>query len=190
VTDQLSQHPATPWVLVSILVLTWWLSQPDEGGLLEMDDPTARLVDYYVRDFRVTDTDINGQPTRILDAEEMRHYPSDDTTELELPELTIFRTDQPWTIVSEKGWLSGDGKLMLLSGEVVIDRQEGENNSPIRLLTSNLRVQPKQDYAETDEKVRVTSLDDRIDAVGMQAWFRKPGRIKFLSEVKGHYVPR
>lgn len=189
-TRSFAHHPAAPWVLVSILALTWWLSQPDDTGLLRLEDPTVRLVDYYVRQFRVTDTDIEGRPARTLVADEMRHYPSDDTTELEKPNLTIFRSGPPWTIISDKGWLSGDGNLMLLSGEVIIDRQEGENNSPVHLVTSNLRVQPRQDYAETDEKVRVTSLDDHVDAIGMQAWLRKPGRIKFLSEVVGHHVPR
>ena len=61
---------------------------------------------------------------------------------------------------------------------------------PMRMHTRDLRVQPRQDYAETDEKVRVDSDVDWLEAVGMQAWLRPPSRIKFLSQVKGHHVPR
>jgi lipopolysaccharide export system protein LptC len=60
----------------------------------------------------------------------------------------------------------------------------------MRIDTTNLRVQPHQDYAETDEHVRVVSEANWVDATGMQAWLRPPTRLKFLSEVTGYYVPQ
>lgn len=73
---------------------------------------------------------------------------------------------------------------------MLIEREAGTTTRPMRIVTSELRVQPSEDYAETDEKVRVESDADWLDAVGLQAWLRPPSRLKFLSQVKGYYVPR
>jgi lipopolysaccharide export system protein LptC len=91
---------------------------------------------------------------------------------------------------SETAWVSADGTLILLQGDVLITREGDSDDRPMRIVTSNLRVQPEQDYAETDEKVRVISETDWVDSIGMQAWMRPPSRLKFLSQVKGYYVPR
>lgn len=185
------QH-ATASLLIVAAMLTWWLAASNkEKPVPQLEDPTSKLVDYYVRNFKITYMNPEGLPARTLVAEEMRHYPHDDTTELDSPFLKIYRRPgQPWDIQSESAWMSGDGNLVLLSGEVYMDRKESEYNRPVTMVTKNLRIQPNEDYAETDEQVRVTSLEDKLDAVGMQAWLRSPGRIKFLSKAKGHYVPR
>ncbi|MCB1803263.1 MAG: LPS export ABC transporter periplasmic protein LptC, partial [Gammaproteobacteria bacterium] len=118
------------------------------------------------------------------------HFTDDDTTELQQPRLTVYQLDSPpWQVDADGALVSSDGSLILLSGEVAIERAGGSNSRPVRMTTRNLRVQPKQDYAETDEKVRVETDRDWLDATGMQAWFRPPSRLKFLSQVKGYYVP-
>ena len=90
---------------------------------------------------------------------------------------------------AEGALVSADGDLVLLSGDVLIERAGDADNRPMRIVTRNLRVQPREDYAETDEKVRVSSNADWLNATGMQAWLRPPSRLKFLSQVKGYYVP-
>ena len=69
-------------------------------------------------------------------------------------------------------------------------RAASPDTEPMRLLTQRLRIRPEEDYAETDDPVTITRGPDRVDAVGMQAWMRKPVRIKLLAEARGHYVPR
>ena len=72
----------------------------------------------------------------------------------------------------------------------MIERDAYLSAPATRIVTRDLRVQPAQDYAETDEHVRVETDVDWLEAVGMQAWLRPPSRIRFLSRVKGYYVPR
>jgi len=144
--------------------------------------------DYYVEDFTVTDMDIEGKLKQTLSAERMLHYPDDDSTELTEPHLIIYNENTPpWKIKSETGWVSGDGQLVLLNGAVKIDRVAAPGIRPVHIVTSNLRVRPKENYAETDEKARIRSLGDVQTSVGMQAWLDKPIRLKFLSKVRGHY---
>lgn len=132
-----------------------------------------------------------GIPAHRLTGDTLWHFTDDDTTELDTPHLTVFQDDEPpWEIDAEQAWVSADGSLVLLSGEVIIERAPGIETPPTTIITSNLRVQPREDYAETDEAVRVESESDWLDAIGMRAWLRPPSRITFLSDVKGSYVPR
>ena len=148
----------------------------------------AHTPDYYVEDFSVTNMDLDGKLEQTLSAERMLHYPDDDSTELTRPHLVIYEEGAPpWKIKSETGWISGDGQLMLLNGEVKIDRAAAPGIRPVHIKTRDLRVRPKENYAETDEKVRVRSLGDVQTSVGMQAWLNEPIRLKFLSKVRGHY---
>jgi lipopolysaccharide export system protein LptC len=107
------------------------------------------------------------------------------------PELLVFEGDlPPWRIRSERGWVSPDGELVLLLGEVHIDREEGPTTQPVHLVTRDLRVQPKDEYAETDQPVRSESGPHWVESRGLQAWLRAPVRIKLLAEVRAYYQVR
>ena len=174
-----------------VAIISWRAVQQEKPVSRSFTQGGARAIDYYVTGLDVTRMTAAGRPAHRLLAANLRHYSDDDTTELEQPHLTVFQDDAPpWEVDSETAWMSADGSLVLLAGEVLIEREGGAANRPMRILTRNLRVQPSEDYAETDEKVRVESEPDWLDAVGMQAWLRPPSRLKFLSQVKGFYVPR
>ena len=178
-------------VAIAVAIVSWQLVQQPPSSTPLMRKSGPREIDYYISGLDVTRMTIAGKPANRLRAENLRHYTDDETTELEKPRLTVYQDDSPpWEVDAEQAWVSADGSLVLLSGEVRIEREGDANNRPMRILTRDLRVQPEQDYAETDEKVRVDSESDWLDAVGMQAWLRPPSRLKFLSQVKGYHVPR
>jgi lipopolysaccharide export system protein LptC len=179
-------------LLIAAAALSWWLVQPDKTPVTaSAEQGSPRTIDYYVTGLDVTRMTPDGMPAHRLRAQALRHYTDDDTTELQLPHLTVYQADTPpWEVEAARAWLSADGSLLLLQGEVMIERDADSDDRPIRIITRQLRVQPREDYAETDEKVRVESDSDWLDAIGMQAWMRPPSRLKFLSQVKGYYVPR
>lgn len=174
-------------------IRTWQLAeQPATQGASPtlLEQRSGPRVDYYARNFQVVSTDAQGKPIRRLWAEQMRHYRDDNTTELDQPDFRVFAEDRPpIRINSENGWISADGEMVLLSGPTVLLREGSDTLAPLRIVTSNVRIQPNQDYAETDEKATVTSGASIVHTTGMQAWLRAPSRYKFLSEVRGHYVP-
>lgn len=185
-------RPFLALLLIATAVLSWWLVQQDGEPPVQPAERTGpRAVDYYVKGLDVTRMTPAGRPAHRLRAPQLWHFTDDDTTELQTPHLTVFQADAPpWEVDAARAWLSADGSLLLLHGDVLIEREGDAANRPMRIITRDLRVQPAQDYAETDEKVRVESDADWLDAVGMQAWMRPPSRLKFLSQVKGYHVPR
>ena len=92
-----------------------------------------------------------------------------------------------WRVRSERGWISSDGALILLQGEVHIERDAREGAHAMHMVTRDLRVQPKDEYAETDNPVQVRSGASWLESTGLQAWLREPVRIKLLADVRGHY---
>ena len=184
-------RPLLLLILLLGAVASWWSAQEEATAPQPLATEGPREIDYYVTGLQVTRMNRDGQPAHRLHVVSARHFTDDDTTELEKPHLTVFQaTDPPWEVHAVRALSSADGNLVLLSGEVLIERAGSDTTRPMRLLTRELRVQPRQDYAETDEKVRVETDSDWLDAVGMQAWLRPPSRLKFLSQVKGHYIPR
>ena len=191
-SKRLGRGPIITVALIGLAALSWWLTQEHITDKPAVEEQSAgKQPDFYIKGLALTTTDKDGQPTRTLSAQELRHFLHDSSTELVKAALTIH-TDQgtPWQITAESGWVSADGDLILLNGPTRLTREEGPNNRPLSLETRNLRIQPREGYAETDEKVTVISNQDRMEAVGLQAWLKRPTRIKFLSQVKGRYVPR
>ncbi len=174
-------------LLLALLGGSKWLAEIAEDKA-NLPEAAAHTADYFLDNFTNTVMGEDGKPYRRLSAERMLHFPDDDSTELTKPKITLFEKDSPpWRISSEQGWLSGDGDLLLLKGTVTIDREQANGIRPMHILTRNLRVQPKENYAETDEAITISSLGSRLQSKGMQAWFNKPVRMKFLTNVRGHY---
>lgn len=185
-------RPVLAVLLVAAALFSWWLVERPQATAPGQPEAYRgpRQVDYYVTGMDATRMTPAGVPAHRLRASQLRHFTDDDTTEFSEPRLTVFQGERPpWQVESERAWLSGDGSLLLLQGAVAIDRAGDATDPPVRIETRDMRVRPNEDYAETDEPVRVVSDKHRVDAVGMQAWMRPPSRLKLLSQVHGTYVP-
>lgn len=174
-------------ILLLLVLVTLWIARQSMQDETERSAPQHR-VDYYLEGVDTTLMDLSGRPSKRLVASRMTHFVDDDSTELESPRLTLYDLDRPpWRVRSETGWLSGDGEVLLLQGAVKIDRFAAPGVRPMHITTRDLRVQPRDNYVETDAEVHARSNQDRIDAKGMQIWLQQPIRIKLLANVRGHY---
>ena len=172
--------------MAALGALAWWLQQdaeppsPDEGD-------RERRPDYTVDNFTATTMDLSGRPHRRMAAVELRHYPDDDSNELQSPRLTLFEeSGPPWLLRSETAWISGDQKLIRLHGKVNIDREAGVTTRPVHMETSELLLKRDQEYAETDRPVRITSQSDWTTAEnGARIWLKEKLRVQLLGRVRG-----
>ncbi len=175
-------------LLLILLAGSQWLVETSNPANDDVPRETHN-ADYFLEHFTNTTMDVKGRPYRRLSADRLLHFPDDDSTELSNPYLTLFVENLPlWEIRSESGWVSGDGTLLLLNGPATLDRAASPAGEQLNIVTSNLRLQPENNYAETDEPITVKSPDSIVKSTGMQAWFSQPSRIKFLTKAKGHYA--
>lgn len=175
-------------LLVVLAGVSWYIG----NGLL--DPPPAEPVKvsqrpvHSLQGLRMAIYADDGSLSRRLNAKSLHGYPN-RTTELDAPTLSLIGERQTaWELRADQGWLSDDGELLLLSGPVQIERPASADQPPMRLETRDLRVQPEAKYAETDAPVHAVSLDNELNATGMQAWFGRPGRLKLLADVRARYA--
>jgi lipopolysaccharide export system protein LptC len=180
------------YLLLALLALaTWWgaeLLTPKEES---KPKPTVGKVDYYSRDIRRTVMDAAGHPKELLLAESLTHYENDNHTELRQPVLTLYDSNggSPWIIHAESALLPGDGETIYLQGEVLVEREAAPGVRPIRIETREARVQPDNNYAETDEALRVVSEGETLDGVGGQVWFGDNLKFNILADVRRVSIP-
>jgi len=92
-----------------------------------------------------------------------------------------------WLITSQEGRLDGSNEWFTLSQDVVA-RQTSEKQGEITITTSNLRLNTKEQFAETSKAVTMRAAKSQITGVGMRADMKRD-HIQLLSNVKGKYEP-
>jgi lipopolysaccharide export system protein LptC len=175
-------------ILVLLVGLSAWLGKSFEN---EDDDQAATTnpdgVDYYMENFTITSMNQQGQPRQDLSAARMEHYSSDDSTALTEPRIVVYKEGTaPWHINANRGWISADGEIVLLKGNVTIERPAENNKGTMKLSTSELRIRPDDEYAETDKAVVMEGDGTQTQAIGMRAYM-KQGKLHLLNRVRGRY---
>lgn len=176
---------ATYCALGVIALGTWWAAE----WLMPKEESTAKQtpgrVDYYSNHIRRTVMDETGRPKQLLVADTLTHYENDNHTELSQPVLTLYTQEgPPWIIEAESALLPGEGDEIFLNGAVLVHRDADQNGRTIRIETSNARVEPNQNYAETQDFVRVLSPPDTLTGTGAKAWFGDDLKFNILSNVR------
>jgi lipopolysaccharide export system protein LptC len=175
-------------VLVLLAGLSGWLGSTVEKKTAAGSSKTvSHDADLFFEGSVITTMGPDGKPKNKLVSEKVTHYPDDDTTEIIKPNITLYKGEQsPWHVTANRGWVSPDGDNILLRGDVVIDRPDARKGQAMRLVTSEIRIRPKDQYAETDKPVTMTSDSYKTQSVGMRIYL-KQGKLQLLGNVKGHY---
>ena len=175
-------------VLGLVVGVTAWLQ---DKAVPPAEEPAVlsskHTIDFYMEAYDATVMNEQGRPSHRIISPKMVHFPDDDTTELDSPYIVIYRKEgEPWRINAKRGWSASKNENILLTGDVVLDRNKSPYNAAMTLKTDKLRVRPDDEYAETDTPVVMTGQNQRTNANGMRAYLAK-GQIQLLDKVKTRY---
>ena len=187
ITEGLARLSAlSRYLLLGLLaLLSWWAAERfgppiEKGKKLE-----PGKVDYYSKGLRRTVMDEAGKPKELLVAEVLVHYEDDNRSELTKPVMTLYTQEgPPWVIYAETATLPGDGEQIFLNGAVLVLRDANQDGRTMRIETSNARVQPDNNYAETDEDIRVISPPDYMTGTGAKLKFGDGIEYSVLANVR------
>jgi len=181
------------WVPMVVLVVlavasTLWLA-----GLGDEDEKSKRFLghapDVTMEEFEVTTMGEDGSPLRRLSAAYMAHFNDTGTKELKHPHLVVYQEQaEPWHVASERGWVSADNDVLMLLGKVDIWRDGPDGKREIHIETHDLRVLPREEYAETELPVSISTPESLTHATGMRAYLDE-SRVQLLSKVKTTIEP-
>ncbi len=174
--------------LLLLLAATYWLNQQVQP-LSQVQSQQRHDIDYVINNFSATTLNLQGQPRFTLVAERLWHYPDDDTTHLQMPQLTSLYPDRPSThTTAQTGKISSKGDDVFLYDEVRMVRPASDGISEQRFATDYLHVVPDRDWAETDQSVVMTDPHNTLRAVGMEL-DNKARIVKMLSRVRATHEP-
>ena len=159
---------------------------------LELEERNAAVgrvhePDYYIDKMTRRTLGPFGETANVLRAERLEHFADDDSTELASPHLEIYNGNpEPWHVVAERGWVSSGNEVVLLHGRVEIWRQNKAGKRIYQVLTSELRVLPKEQYAESAEPTTIIAPATVAHSIGMRANFAHE-RVELLNQVRARH---
>ncbi len=176
-------------LLLLLLAVAYWLNLQVQPLRSAPDSSKRHDPDFIVSKFVATTLNKQGKPRFVMVAKKMLHYPDNDSTYLEAPELTSFDLDHPPTHTSaNNGMVSGKGDEIFLRDDVKIVRTASSTQREMIFTTSYLHVIPDRGLAETDQPVTIIDGRNIVHAVGMKL-DNKARIVKLLAQVKSEYVP-
>jgi len=175
--------------LLLLLGATYWLNLQVQGPASPSSNNLRHDPDYMIDNFTATSLDEQGKVSFVVSAKKMVHFPDDDTTHLDSPQIVSLTAERPPMHMSAlTGELSHKGDEIFLRNDVVIVRPAFAKQSELTFKTNYLHVLPNKSLADSNEAVNLVDARTNLNAIGMELDY-KTHIVKFLSKVKTVYEP-
>lgn len=160
-----------PLIAVAMLAAaTTWLERITRNDTPESGAATARHdPDTIVSRTHMLSYDRNGTLIRILDAEELRHFPDDGSGELTHPRLEVIGANRTVYLEAAHGIVQADGDRVDLDGEVRGRSESGANTVPVQLRTETLTIWPDSQRAVSHSPTTLIQGTNTVSGLSMQA---------------------
>lgn len=175
--------------LLLLMAATFWLNSQVQSSVTGPNKNLRHDPDYIIENFTATTLDVQGKISYVMSAKKMWHYPDDDTTLLELPQIISLSADHPpMHMTALRGEVSAKGDEVFLRDNVVIVRPQYANKSELTFSTHYLHVVPNKSIVDTYQEITLVDANTRLTSVGMEMDY-KSRKTKFKSRVKTVYEP-
>ena len=175
--------------LLLLLAATYWLNQQVQPLPPKPDNSKRHDQDFVISKFSATTLNEQGVPRFLISAQKMVHYPDDDSTHLDEPQLTSFNAGRPPVyIFARQGEVSSKGDEVFLRDDVKLVRAASATQSEMTLTTTYLHIIPDLDLADTNSAVTMADAHNTVHAVGMQ-FDNKTRIMKLLAQVESQHDP-
>jgi len=178
-----------PLVLLLLLaLLTFWINKAVQPLAPKLDGSSRHDPDYIMHNFVTTQTDVNGALRYKLAAEEMKHFPDQDSTDLVKPRFTRFAKDKPYTkLEGDTGKVSSDGEQVDVLGNVLVLREAFGEKGVMTIETDALKILPNEEYATTDRPVVIKQAPGTVVYATGMIYEQKQQTVTLLHKVRAHY---
>lgn len=179
-----------PLLLMALLALgTWWLVDNTPDALPEREAAAPRHEpDYTMRSFTLQRYDASGRLVAQVEGEQLRHYPDDDTIEIDTVRLRAIGSDGSVTLATaRRGLAKGDGsEVELLGGARVTS--EGGARAPVQFEGERLRALVDAGRVISPLPVRAIIGSNEIRAAGLD-YDRKTQQARLVGPMRGRFDP-
>lgn len=157
-------------MLAGLVIGTWWAA--DYARRAIPVDPPGRIThepDSWAHHFVMIRTGTDGMATNRLEGVQLRHYPDDDSYEVDQARATGQQTGAPITVgTADLATMNSDGSRITLAGNAHVYRLPDEQRAPLDITSERLVLYPDQDVVETDAPARVINGPHVMHGIGMR----------------------
>jgi len=179
----------TPILVAVVAAVSVWLLAQQAPETTRLTALGNRVPDSYMEDITTTIMNKQGKPHHELHANYIAHFSYDNHSEFVKPKLIFYQPDESqWVMTAENGSANDGTEQIILHGMVTITSHQSEaSETPLKVVTSELRIRPNDAYAETDELITITRGEHSLQSQGARAFFNDR-RLELLSRVRGVYA--
>jgi lipopolysaccharide export system protein LptC len=186
-----------PALLMLLFALgTWWLVRNAPKFAAQDGEPVvSQEPDYYMREFSVRSFDPTGRLKSELLGVEGRHYPADDTLEVQAPRIRSFdEQGHPTVATAQRAVASGDGSEVQLFGDAHVVREAiarpGQASVPrLEFLGDYLHTFVDEQRVSSDQPVELRRGVD-VFTGDVFAYDDRSGVAELTGRVRGVLQPR
>jgi lipopolysaccharide export system protein LptC len=182
-------------LLGALAALTYWLNAQIRVAGPAFDGSGRHDADVFVDNFRAIAMDKDGRIRQSLVATRAQHYPDDDTTGLEQPQIAFTDPGKPrLDVTADHATVTGDREHAYFQGHVRAVREattgaDGKTEGPVTFASEFLHVIPKEDRVVTDRAVTISDPRGTINSTGLE-YDNKAKTVKLKSHVSGQLQPQ
>jgi lipopolysaccharide export system protein LptC len=175
-------------LLAALALLTYWVNLNVQPTAPKSDADTRHDPDYFLNHFETTQTDLNGDLRYKLKADQMKHYPDDDSTDLVKPLYTQFDLGKKYVEVEgELGEVSSNGEDIKLYKNVILTRQPYGDKGLMTLESEYLNILPDDDIVKTQKPVVIKQAPKTVVHANSMLYEKKKLLITLTGKVRSHY---
>lgn len=152
-------------LLIILAAATYWLNRVVQG-----DNPRGPMrhdPDFIVDQFVVRRFDTTGRLQNTIVADQMKHFPDNDSTLVTKPHLTYHQVP-PTEVFALNGRIGADGKEVDLSGKVRIVRHGADGAAATVINTETLKVFPDEERGFSNSPVVITQGNSIMNGSGLE----------------------
>lgn len=186
-----------PWLVVIALVIIFMALKYSGKTQTAVDEENIKkeFPQIFISNVEMREFSADGSLHYQLKTPLIRHFqadekPSDkDYTLFDLPQIVFLGNEQKpgWYITAQVGRNDTNGDLFTLSNDVLA-QQTSHSHGVVSITTTELHLNTREQFAETDKTVTMRAAKGEVSAEGMRADIKQE-RITLASKVKGSYEP-
>lgn len=186
-----------PWLVVILLVAVFVTMKytSTQDAATTQQEAVKVFPHTFITDVEVRHYDQEGQLHYQMNTPLIRSFQpqakasAEDYSLFQTPVFVLVNDPKKpgWFVTSQEGRLDSNNEWFTLSKEVVA-RQTSEKHGETTITTSDLRLNTREQFAETGKAVTMRAAKSQITGIGMHADMKRD-RIQLLSNVKGTYAP-
>jgi len=175
-----------PLLLLAIVVRDWVETTPEHIEVEDTIDMQATQSDYYLEQFSTRKFDSSGNIEYEVTGQTLAHYPIDDRSEITQPSVVMHREAVQWKIDSNLGQLKKNPSVFTLQGDVVVQRETGDAQTPVIMRTDEISILTDENEVRTDKPIEIVAETWHLRSIGLQSSLNE-GKLNLLSAVTGRF---